>query len=212
MPLQASSSSDRNYDPEYDVASEYDTESNGSLTPPEFTCELCSRTFHNKAGLSRHKMLKHSGKPIAVGPKVDPVRRAQLRRENLKSALEKASPEDIVELAAPVVAQQVPLWDYLFLRSECANKSSNGGNLSANLPVPPPEMPLVVAEYLGFVNQFRELFPKLTERIKCHAIKRPADQDVDENFLTNFGPGPSCAKRKRYLHWKKKMEAGMVIF
>ncbi|KAM7539477.1 hypothetical protein Aperf_G00000050752 [Anoplocephala perfoliata] len=198
---------DRKYDPEYDIASEYDTESTGSLTPPEFTCELCSRAFHNKAGLSRHKMLKHSGKPIAVGPKVDPIRRAQLRREKLKSALEKASPEDIVELAAPVVAQHVPLWDYLFLRSECANKPSNGGDLSVNLPVPPPEMPLLVAEYLGFVKRFRESFPRLSERIKSPAMKRPDDQDVDEECLSSFGPGPSSAKRKRYLHWKKKMDA-----
>ncbi|VUZ43701.1 unnamed protein product [Hymenolepis diminuta] len=210
---QMSVYSDRNFDPEYDDTSEL--ESYSSSISNEFLCEICSRSFQNKAGLSRHKMLKHSGKKISVGPKVDPARRAQLRYDNLKSALEKASPEDIIELAAPYVAQHVSLWNYLLLRTEFANKSTGEINLS-QLPVPPPEMPLVVAEYLGFVDKFRENFPKISQRIK--GVKRSTsrsddanDQEVeiDEKLLESFGPGPTSVKRKRYLAFKKKLESSM---
>nr|CDS31165.1 zinc finger C2H2 type [Hymenolepis microstoma] len=207
---QMSVYSDRNFDPEYDDTSEL--ESYSSSTSNEFLCEICSRSFQNKAGLSRHKMLKHSGKKISVGPKVDPARRAQLRYDNLKSALEKASAEDIIELAAPYVAQHVSLWNYLFLRTEFANKSTGEVNVS-QLPVPPPEMPLVVAEYLGFVDKFRENFPKISQRIKD--AKRPADDaddqeaEIDEKLLGSFGPGPTSAKRRRYLAFKKKLESTM---
>ncbi|VDN99136.1 unnamed protein product [Rodentolepis nana] len=210
---QMSVYSDRNFDPEYDDTS--DLESYSSSISNEFVCEICSRSFQNKAGLSRHKMLKHSGKKISVGPKVDPARRAQLRYDNLKSALEKASPQDIIELAAPYVAQYVPLWNYLFLRTEFANKPTGEVNIS-QLPVPPPEMPLVVAEYLGFINKFRDNFPKISQRIKD--VKRPDprsddvnDQEVeiDEKLLESFGPGPTCAKRRRYLAFKKKLESSM---
>lgn len=206
----------QNFDQDFDYASE--AESLTSYIENDFTCEICSRSFHGQAGLSRHKMLMHSGKKVSVGPKVDPARRAEIRYNNLKSALEKASPDDIIMLAAPYVAKHVSLWKYLFYRSEFANKSPEEEVNVARLPIPPPDMPTVVAEYLGFVGEFRENFPRVAKRIR--AIKRPhpaseggdannANSEIenDAKLIESFGPGPLSVKMQRYRAFRKDLES-----
>ncbi|VDM19806.1 unnamed protein product [Hydatigera taeniaeformis] len=198
------------YDDGIDSNSDKESGDNRKITSLGFDCDKCEKSFSTRAGLSRHKMLKHNpnGDVKRVGPWSDPALSALRRRNRLKEALEKATPEDIADIAAPKVAKVMSLWDYLFLRTEATTSSSLPEGPSRALPSLPKVSSLLM-EYLGFVYRFRDFFSKHVEvaSVNCDDLEGVAEEteiDAEEAAIMCGGPAPASVKRRRYLRMKKR--------
>ncbi|KAL5963447.1 Biotin--protein ligase, partial [Taenia solium] len=232
------------YDNGTDSNSDRESGDNRKITSLGFDCDKCEKSFSTRAGLSRHKMLKHNpnGEVKRVGPWSDPALSALRRRNRLKEvyfpslpslrykyvmltfdltrflrllkALEKATPEDIADIAAPKVAKAVPLWNYLLLRTEATISSSPSENPS-RAPPSPPDIPSILKEYLAFVDRFREFFNKHVEAagsvcVDLKTVPEEADMDEEEAVIMCGGPAPASVKRRRYLRMKRRRLAEAV--
>uniref|UniRef100_A0A5K3EZR3 C2H2-type domain-containing protein n=1 Tax=Mesocestoides corti TaxID=53468 RepID=A0A5K3EZR3_MESCO len=185
---------------DYNAGSDLNSEGeeNATMKPLSrgFDCQLCGKSFASRAGLSRHNMLKHNpdGKVKRVGPWSDPVLSAIRRRNRLSEALEKATPEDLIDLAGPKVANVLPLWDYLFLRSEDPSPG-----FAARTPVRPPKLSRLVFEYLTLVSTFREFIEKQLELVDKEPCDADLKQEQEAEEILAGQPAPASVKRRRYL-------------
>lgn len=130
----------------------------------------------------------------------------------LLKALEKATPDDIADIAAPMVAKVVSMWNYLLLRTEATTSSPSEG--PSRTPPSPPEIPSILKEYLGLIDRFREFFNKHVEvaGATCVDLKTtPEETEIDEEEAAIMcgGPAPASVKRRRYLRMKKRRLEGM---
>ncbi|KAL5104621.1 Biotin--protein ligase [Taenia crassiceps] len=198
------------YDDGLDSNSDRESGDNRKITSLGFDCDKCDKSFSTRAGLSRHKMLKHNpnGDVKRVGPWSDPALSALRRRNRLKEALEKATPDDIADIAAPMVAKVVSMWNYLLLRTE-ATVSSPPSEGPSRTPPSPPEIPSILKEYLGFVDRFREFFNKHVEvaggtSADLKTVPEEVEMDEEEAVIMCGGPAPASVKRRRYLRMKKR--------
>uniref|UniRef100_A0A0V0JB23 Zinc finger protein 839 n=2 Tax=Schistocephalus solidus TaxID=70667 RepID=A0A0V0JB23_SCHSO len=174
-----------------------DDTSEGAAKPRSYDCTVCKKSFSSRAGLARHKSLKHNPNGIKpAGPWSNPYFAAVRRRKKLKEALEKATNEDLIEFAAPRVAKVMSLWDYMLIRTEDGDP-------------PLPYVPKLLIEFMSLVERVRSFLADQLE--PCRSTKRsstpssPAvvtergkDTPIDdhEEFLSGR-PAPASVKRRR---------------
>ncbi|BHF80457.1 hypothetical protein SprV_0702358500 [Sparganum proliferum] len=169
--------------------------SDGAAKSRSYDCTVCEKSFSSRAGLARHKSLKHNPNGIKqAGPWSNPYFAAVRRRKKLKEALEKATNEDLIEFAAPRVAKAMSLWDYMLIRTEDGDP-------------PLPSVPKILVEFMSLVERVRSFLADQLEPIRTTkrsptpssptiVAEEGTDASGDEELLSGR-PAPASVKRRR---------------
>ncbi|KAL7053409.1 hypothetical protein AAHC03_027159 [Spirometra sp. Aus1] len=167
--------------------------SDGAAKSRSYDCTVCEKSFSSRAGLARHKSLKHNPNGIKqAGPWSNPYFAAVRRRKKLKEALEKATNEDLIEFAAPRVAKAMSLWDYMLIRTEDGDP-------------PLPSVPKILVEFMSLVERVRSFLADQLEPIRTTKRSPTPSSPTEEGTDTASGdgellsgkPAPASVKRRR---------------
>lgn len=105
-------------------------------------------------------------------------------------------------MAAPRVAQVMPLYDYLFLRTEQQQGRNEPHSSTSNSPLPPPPfLGDLVAEYLKLVSRFRDLVSQNLEKV----------ENGDADAVLSGRPAPASVKRRRLLQNSEGTSCGYPV-